>query len=70
MSSDLDLFVEGHPKSIGFQVLASDPTIPSLKTIGQAVLELPPYHVGIKVQFLIGNMQVFDPQNVPECTNF
>jgi len=40
MSCDLDLFVEGHPKSIGFQVLASDPNIPSLKVIGQTVLEL------------------------------
>jgi len=40
MSCDLDLFVEGHPKSIGFQVLASDPTIPSLKAIGQTVLAL------------------------------
>jgi len=40
MSCDLDLFVEGQPKSIGFQVLAFDHTIPSLKAIGQTVLEI------------------------------
>jgi len=28
MQFDLHLFVEGHPKSIGFQVLAFDPTNP------------------------------------------